>query len=113
MTTFNWYDMTRQVSFAAPRFVESILATEAAEDWSRVRSPPRAKRRLKRGFPQNIRHYRKPACFFVKAENVYYIHPELMRVLRKEMGERWDRMITQEFYSAISGGDAQPGRNHA
>lgn len=97
MTTFNWYDMTRRVSFTAPRFVESILATEPAEDWSRVRSPSRAKRRLKRGFRQNIRHYRKPACFFIKAENVYYIHPELMRALRARCAEQVDEKVMREF----------------
>lgn len=97
MTTFNWYDMTRQVSFAAPRFVESILATEAAEDWSRVRSPSRAKRRLKRGFPQNIRHYRKPACFFVKEHNTYHIHPDLMRGLWTKMSEKRDEAIAREL----------------
>jgi hypothetical protein len=103
VSTFNWYDTQRKVAFQAPRIVESILATEAAEDWSRVRSPSRAKRRLKRGFPQNIRHYRKPACFFLKDQNTYHIHPDLMRALRHEIGERWDRQIAREFCSAIHG----------
>lgn len=33
---------------------------------------------MKRGFPQNVRHYRKPACFLNTMDNTYYIHPELM-----------------------------------
>lgn len=103
MNTFNWYDMEQRQMLALPRFVESILATEAAEDWSRVRSPSRAKRRLKRGFRQNIRHYRKPACFFIKAENVYYIHPELMKAMRQEIGEKMDRKIMHEMGRSLFG----------
>jgi hypothetical protein len=95
--------MERRVAFTLPRFVESPLATSEAEDWSRVRSPSRAKRRLKRGFPQNIRRYRKPACYFVKAENVYYIHPELMKAMREEIGEKMDRAMTHQISSALFG----------
>lgn len=99
MDTFNLNDLKLANSLHLPRFVESWLATEEAEDWSKVRSPARAKRRLKRGFKQNIKFYRKPACFFIKADNTYYIHPELMKELRKRTSEMADDYFTKSFSS--------------
>jgi hypothetical protein len=67
--------------FSSMGIVESLHATEAYEDWSRVRSPARARRRLKRGFRQNIVHMRKPAAF--RINGVIYAHPEIIRALRE------------------------------
>lgn len=108
MTTFNWFDMKREVTFGNPRVIESLHATEPAEDWSKVRSPARARRRLKRGFPQNIRHYRKPACFFIKAENAYCIHPELMKALREHTSESISRNIDRQLAGALFGIPEEP-----
>lgn len=66
--------------FTSMGIVESLHATEAHEDWSRVRSPARARRRLKRGFRQNIVHMRRPAAF--RINGVIYAHPEIVRQLR-------------------------------
>lgn len=79
-------------------FVETESATEAAEDWSRVRSPSRARRRMKRGFPQNVRHYRKPAAY--QMDGVTYIHPRLMKALRERIDDATDH-IDQAFRESI------------
>ena len=62
------------------QIVETVHATEPAEDWSRVRSPARAKRRMNRGFPQNVVYYRKPAGFM--SGHTLYAHPEFVRELK-------------------------------
>lgn len=40
--------------FGGVRIVESRALYDLVDDWSRVRSPGRARRRLKRGYRQNI-----------------------------------------------------------
>lgn len=72
--------------FGGISIVETLTATEPFEDWSRVRSPSRAVRRLKRGFRQNIVHRRKPAAFQING--VVYAHPEIVRQLRQATQER-------------------------
>ena len=67
-------------AFGAVQIVESAHMTEPFEDWSRVRSPARAARRLKRGFRQNISYGRKPCA--KQINGVIYAHPEIVRQLR-------------------------------
>ena len=102
METHNWHHMTLSTTLHSPKVVESLLATEEAEDWSKVRSPSRAKRRLKRGFKQNIVHYRKPACFFIKADNTYYIHPEIMEELRRHTSNKFDEYLMKSYSSIFN-----------
>lgn len=80
------------------QIVESAAATEAVEDWSRVRSPSRARRRMKRGFPQNVRHYRKPAAYQIG--DVTYMHPELMKVFKQRIEDATDH-IDHAFTDAL------------
>lgn len=64
---------------------ESIFLTVPYEDWSEVRSPGRARRRMKRGFPQNVKHMQ------VADPNVYVTgtvingHPETIKRMIAEM----------------------------
>lgn len=66
-------------SFNATQIVESRHMTEAFEDWSRVRSPARAARRLKRGYRQNIVYSRRPCA--KQINGVIYAHPEIVQQL--------------------------------
>lgn len=67
---------------------ESIFLTVTHEDWSAVRSPARARRRMKRGFRQNIRRIQ------VADPNVYVTgkiingHPETIKRMIAEMNLR-------------------------
>lgn len=77
--------MTVSIPYASPAFgamqiVESLHITTPFEDWSRVRSPARAARRLKRGFRQNIVYGRRPHA--VQINGVIHAHPEIVRQLR-------------------------------
>ena len=65
------------------KIVETLAAVERSEDWSRVRSPSRAARRLKRGFRQNIVRTVKPSC--MKVGGVLYAHPDFVKELRRRL----------------------------
>lgn len=66
--------------FASTQIRKTATAVETVEDWSRVRSPSRAARRLKQGHRQNIVTRYKPAAFQING--VIYAHPEIVRQLR-------------------------------
>lgn len=71
--------------FASTQIRETASAVEKIEDWSRVRSPSRAARRLKQGHRQNIAIRYKPAAFQI--DGVIYAHPEIVRQLRAHTKE--------------------------
>lgn len=71
--------------FSGIEIRETMTATEPYEDWSRVRSPARARRRLKQGHRQNIVHRRKPAAYQING--VIFAHPEIVRQLRAQTRE--------------------------
>lgn len=64
-------------AYGGIRIIESEIVGEPYEDWSRVRSPSRAIRRLKRGYKQRIviRYRANGKCFQDMLNNVIYIHP--------------------------------------
>lgn len=65
----------------------NIFLTVPFEDWSEVRSPSRARRRLKRGFRQRIKHMQiaDPKVFVING--VIHGHPEtIMKMI--ELAER-------------------------
>jgi hypothetical protein len=64
-----------------PEFIVSLHATKRREDWSRVRSPSRAARRLAKGIRKHaVPIIEEPACYAFG--NRMVIHPDLMRKLR-------------------------------
>lgn len=67
------------------------LIVEDGEDWSEVRSPARARRRLKRGFPQRIRTKYKPDPKIYRMGNRLFMHPAIADTLRKEIAVREER----------------------
>lgn len=69
---------------AGLQIIESRLMVEAAEDWSEVRSPARAKRRRWK-HPQRIRFYSKPRKDFLKMGNTIVCHPDTARALLHEL----------------------------
>ena len=67
--------------------IESEAMVDYVEDWSRVRSPSRAIRRRRRGFPQNIvtRAVPKPGGF--RMGNKLVMHPVIAAQLRKRIAD--------------------------
>lgn len=72
--------------------VESIYMTKTVEDWSDCRSPSRAKRRMKRGFPQRMRHREVPRTDIMVIDNRYVMHPDTARRLRERIRQSTDKM---------------------
>lgn len=76
------------------KIVESLLMVEKVEDWSKVRSPSRARRRLCQGHPQNIvvRHVPRKDAITMDGGITYHMHPETARECRRILGgfyETW------------------------
>ncbi len=68
------------------RIIENDLLTVLAEDWSKVRSPSRAKRRLKQGHRQRIRHYYRPDPKAYKLpDGTVVMHPAMAQALRQRL----------------------------
>lgn len=72
-------------TFGGLQIIEDWRMTDTVEDWSQVRSPSRAIRRLKRGFPQRIVYRQVPKQHAVQMGNRVIVHPEIARQLRDEI----------------------------
>lgn len=70
-------------SFMGMRVVTSSIMTVPAEDWSRVRSPSRARRRMRYGHRQNVRYYDAPSPKAAVIGGVLYCHPEMVIELKR------------------------------
>lgn len=92
------FQFQRCGTFNGIRYIESVQATEPAEDWSGCRSISRARRREAQGHRQRVRRYRAPAAYMIG--DVLYIHPDLATRLRRETAERlslaFDKAILRE-----------------
>jgi hypothetical protein len=64
------------------RIVESPNCYKLVEDWSRVRSPGRARRRMAQGHRQNIGCRQQPEA--VTIGGVVFCHPAIYAELRKQ-----------------------------
>lgn len=77
------------------RIVENPLLTVTVEDWSKVRSPSRARRRLKRGFKQNViyRLTPDPKGYYLDGGRVLVMHPEIVRELERHFAAQLEKMM--------------------
>jgi hypothetical protein len=67
--------------------VTSLMHTVPAQDWSRVRSPSRAIRRMRRGFAQNIRHWQAPSPEIFVVGGTIHCHPVTLHKLQQRLQE--------------------------
>lgn len=58
------------------RVIESVHMVEPWEDWSKVRSPSRARRRQRQGHRQNIAFRTRPSPGLIQTADTLYGHPE-------------------------------------
>jgi hypothetical protein len=77
-------DQRTYQAFIDARIFETPDAYELVEDWSRVRSPGRARRRMARGHRQNIQMRAKPSAFSLDGGRTFYVHPEIVAEMRKD-----------------------------
>jgi hypothetical protein len=69
--------------FGGMQIIESDAMVESFEDWSRVRSPGRARRRMKYGHRQNVQTLQKPRCDALIVDNRMFVHPVVAHELRR------------------------------
>lgn len=70
------------LQFNGMPIIVSDHMVKTVEDWSRVRSPSRARRRLKRGFKQNIVVQTVPRTDVVVFDGKMIMHPSLLPTLK-------------------------------
>lgn len=66
-------------SFNGMPIMESLLLTVRHEDWSGVRSPSRARRRIKQGHKQRIKYVDLPSPDLIVTHGIIHGHPETIR----------------------------------
>lgn len=71
-------------------FENPLLTVPGSEDWSRVRSPSRARRRRKYGHRQNIVIPQLPDPNFYVVGQTIYCHPALAEKLRNRSARHGD-----------------------
>lgn len=100
MTEWQEVRITRSaVSVSAPRIIES---DQMVERILYARSPSRALRRMRRGFPQ---HYvTRPMRHAVTLPNGDIVmHAALVDQLRREVSARHDRLMEKAFFGTLYG----------
>ena len=86
------------------RVLESEHMTEVIEDWTNVRSPGRARRRMRQGHKQRVEHHTVPRRDVVSIDGgrTLICHPALMREIGKalsySMEKRMDVLLTQSIF---------------
>lgn len=80
----------------AVHIIDSLAMTESYDDWSRVRSPARARRRLSYGYQQNnvIRQRPRKDAITLDGGRTYHMHPVTARECRRlldEFHEGWKK----------------------
>jgi hypothetical protein len=80
-------------SYAGFDVYESIQMTDEMEDWSKVRSPARARRRRKHGHRQNILIYHVPSAKIYQIGNALHMHPETAEKLRQRISAEIDKSM--------------------
>ena len=95
MAHIQWDPSFRVAAGCSAQIVEDASLVDYVEDWSKVRSPSRARRRLKRGFRQNviIRATPNKTVFSIDNGRVLVMHPEVARAFEREMASQMDRAI--------------------
>jgi hypothetical protein len=74
-------------TYMGMKIMTSIYLTKPYEDWSKVRSPARARRRRHK-HRQNIVTIQVPDPTIYKVNGVLHMHPEIYRKLMKEAKEK-------------------------
>lgn len=90
------------------RIIRDINLTDHVEDWSRVRSPGRARRRRKLGHPQNIVYRLVPKKDVFRIGDTLVMHPEIAKLMEemvsKQMTETSDRIIREAISTGCGAG---------
>ena len=83
--------------------VESLDVVDTVEDWSKVRSHGRARRRMRQGHKQNITYRTVPkrTAVFINNGRTMIVHPAFVREIRKRLFDHMDRYMEREWAKGI------------
>jgi hypothetical protein len=90
-------------TYAGCRIFQADHMVKQVEDWSRVRSPSRARRRMRQGHKQNVRTITVPDPAIVQIGNNFYMHPETYRKLEEQTSKHLKRVFDDSLERAIFG----------
>lgn len=82
-------------TFMGVPIYSTLAMSETIEDWSRVRSPARARRRRRLGHKQNIVLRIVPKKEAVFMNGAMYVHPIVLQQLRLRFNEETGRSFVQ------------------
>ena len=90
-------------TFCAPKLMINDLLVEEYEDWSRVRSPSRAKRRMRSGHRQNVDIKQRPSSRVIhdKVNNVMYCHSETYKRMREHIASQMAEFQERQMQSIL------------
>ena len=76
-------------SWTGVRIFEDPTLVDVVEDWSRVRSPARARRRRAKGYRQNITFIETPKreAYFLAEHNAMVMHPSVAARMHEHIGK--------------------------
>ena len=95
----------RVSTYGGIRLIADRHMVDVVEDWSEVRSPARAARRLRQGHRQRIR-YRdvpKPEIIHLPGEGVMVAHPETIAKLYARLDRDATRRREEQMLNALLG----------
>lgn len=88
-----------RIHYPAMKIIEDPNLTETIEDWSHVRSPSRAARRLRQGHRQNIIYRTVPKPNGFVFGDTLVIHPDTARQLREMLEKRIEAEIDRVAFN--------------
>lgn len=79
--------------------INDQLMSETIEDWSKIRSPSRAKRRMKRGYKQNIsfKIIPKEDIIVLKDQNLMVMHSQTLNKLQTEIAKKEETRVQRAY----------------
>ncbi len=89
------------LTYSGLKIVENPLLTKTTEDWSRVRSPSRARRRRWKHKQNIVTHVAPDKNFYMTADTVI-CHPDMVRELRKAMEDNSAKPTDPATYKAAA-----------
>lgn len=97
------FERSFQPLFGLPRIIECEFCADTVPDWDRVRSPGRARRRLRAGIRRGLPTKQVPWKHVIAFGEMLIVHPVTLVALTRRMAEAQDRMIRSSIEDAILG----------
>lgn len=78
-------------------YVDPNGMSDTVKDWSKCRSPSRAKRRLKRGFKQHVIYRKVPNPNIIRYEDKLFMHPDIYKEFVRKLEQSKDNYSADDL----------------